>query len=1283
MDGHDGRLPVVGVEEDPIGKLLDSLGQPIEPTIELDRLARGKAELENLAADVALDELAGRALGDDPRLVHDNEPIAELLGFVHVVGRQDEGHPLLLEPIELVPEEVAGLRVEAGRRLVEEEEIGLVHEGSGDRQASLHPARERLHLGVGPIEELDEVEEGVGATPGLGPGKVEVAAVDDEVLPDGQLHVEGVLLWHDPEAGPDPRAVDGRIEAEDTKGAGGDRGDAADHPHRRGLPGPVRAEEAEGLPAADVEVDRVDSGESTEALRQPPGVDERKWLPSRHSAPQDSAEPVLPPNRGSSAPFSGSTTTGHPTSLARPPSVDIEAGDLPLPASESRVGGPEANLISTLEPSGLTSVAIPARRMVSGAGGGMAASHAASTRVRQKARRQALRHRRQSPMDFSRDKPLHALHSLDGQMTMRSSPDAPGRVISRSSLAIKTTATPPAVAVGSTGRTSRSPWPQTRYDEAPMDPYGIVDGVGDGKAPGRPGIPPTWTSSRKDAIGTAIGPSRVWFTVGNGIVNEVYWPHVDRPQVRDLGFLVADDAGFWAEVKRLPDRRVEWLAPGVPAVRTEFRHERFRLRLRICTDRDRDVLLVEAGLDAGAGDLRVYPLLAPHLGRSGADNTAWLVATTVGPAVVAERRPYAVALVAEPAPERGSVGFVGVSDGWQDFARNGRMTWAYGSAEAGNVAGMLEIRPNGRPIRLALGFGERPAQALVTAVASLQEPFEAHWARYEASWRSRAVPSSGDRTAAARLAGVPRHVVDCYERSIAVIRAHEDRVTRGAIAASLSIPWGEVGDDPGGYHLIWSRDLVEAAGALLAAGDLEAAARTFAYLAASQRPDGSWPQNQWIDGTAYWRGAQLDEIAFPILLARQLRDAGAFEGTSRRPPLVDPELATRTVRRAMTAIARNGPATGQDRWEEDAGLAPATLGPVIAALVAGSAFLEARASRAALELADDWNASLERWVYAPGSPLARRLGLSGTYVRIAPTDVLVGGPLDAPVAVRNRLAPGDRVSAVEMVSPDVLALVRFGLRDPHDPRIVETLTAVDATLRIDTPAGPVWRRYTGDGYGETEDGGPFRGVGVGRGWPLLTGERGHYVLAAGGDARPFLVAMAAMGGEAGLIPEQVWDGPPRAELGLVPGQPTGSARPLVWAHAEFVKLYRSILLGAPVDRPAGVLERWGGRTPTTNRQAWRLAHPIESIDRGETLRIELLEPALVHLSTDGWATVRDLAARDTGLGLWVVDLEPGVVGDAEAIVFTLYWTGSGRWEGRDFSVRVQSAPARAADHATA
>lgn len=67
---------------------------------------------------------------------------------------------------------------------------------------------------------------------------------------------------------------------------------------------------------------------------------------------------------------------------------------------------------------------------------------------------------------------------------------------------------------------------------------------------GAPGIGPTWSASAKDVVTTALGPSRLWTTVGLGIVNEVYWPSTGEPQIRDLGFIVADDHE-WFEVKRV------------------------------------------------------------------------------------------------------------------------------------------------------------------------------------------------------------------------------------------------------------------------------------------------------------------------------------------------------------------------------------------------------------------------------------------------------------------------------------------------------------------------------------------------------------------------------------------------------------------------------------------------------------------------------------------------------------------------------------------------------------
>ena len=257
-------------------------GQHLGPLADVLDARRGglvgagrEAQLEDLAGRVRLDQLAGRALGDDAALVHHDEAVAELLGLVHVVGRQHERDALLLEPVQAVPQDVAGLRVETGGRLVEEQQLGVVDQRAGDRHPPLHPARQRVDLARGPFRELHEVEQLGRAALALGPREVEVAAVDDQVLGDGQLVVELVGLRHDAEAGPDLAAVRGGLEAEHPQRPGGRRRRAADHPHRRGLAGPVRPEEPERLAAVDLDVDAVDRREVAEPLDELARLDQR------------------------------------------------------------------------------------------------------------------------------------------------------------------------------------------------------------------------------------------------------------------------------------------------------------------------------------------------------------------------------------------------------------------------------------------------------------------------------------------------------------------------------------------------------------------------------------------------------------------------------------------------------------------------------------------------------------------------------------------------------------------------------------------------------------------------------------------------------------------------------------------------------------------------------------------------------------------------------------------------------------------------------------------------
>jgi glucoamylase len=777
-------------------------------------------------------------------------------------------------------------------------------------------------------------------------------------------------------------------------------------------------------------------------------------------------------------------------------------------------------------------------------------------------------------------------------------------------------------------------------------------------APGRPGISPTWTSSAKDMVGGSLGPSRLWFTLGFGIVNEVYFPRADLPQIRDLGFIVADDQGFWSEVKRVGDYAIRYLAPGVPCVEIVHRHERYQLTLRVTSDPVRDALFVAVDLEGDAG-LRPYVLLAPHAGATGYDNCASVTDQGGRRVHCAPHGPGARALAAVDAGQqdamgRASAGYVGVSDGWQDFARNGRLTWAYPSAGPGNVALIAEL-PRSAVAVLAFGLSGRAAATV--ALSSLTRPFDnierqqiADWEGWRLRRETRVAPPTDIAPALAQ------HLIV----SATVLRCHLDKVYPGAMVASLSIPWGDSGDNRGGYHLVWPRDLVECAGALLAIGAYEEAQDTLRYLIATQERDGHWFQNQWLGGTPYWTGVQLDEAAFPVLLAAALHEHDQLDGAE----------VGEMVRKALSFIAASGPSTDQDRWEENAGVNAFTLATCIGALVAGSVFLPPAAAGWALELADFWNANIERWMTASDGDLCKQFGVERCFIRTAPARILADETATHDLLpLRNR---GDvpEIRAEQLIGTDFLHLVRFGLRSPDDPIIRASIKVADGLLKAEFPSGAAWRRYNHDGYGEHDDGRPFDGQGHGRAWPLLTGERGHFELVAGQDPEPYLAAMSAMASPGGMIPEQVWDGPPIPARRLEPGRPTGSAMPLAWAHAEFVKLVVSRSLGRPVDRPQAAWLRYGGKAPRAVHAFWFPHAPIVSIPAGARLAVALPQPAVVHWGLDGWTNVNDQTAEDSGLGFFAAVLPTSELRTGQSIQFTLRWTENGAWLDRDVHLVV-------------
>ena len=414
----------------------------------------------------------------------------------------------------------------------------------------------------------------------------------------------------------------------------------------------------------------------------------------------------------------------------------------------------------------------------------------------------------------------------------------------------------------------------------------------------------------------------------------------------------------------------------------------------------------------------------------------------------------------------------------------------------------------------------------------------------------------------------------------------------------------------------------------------------------------------------------MDETAFPILLVDLLRrEAGDQLGDLHRWwPM---------VRNAASFIVRNGPVTQQDRWEEDGGYSPFTLAVEIAALLAAAeiADLLGEVVPAAYlrDTADAWNDNIERWTYSIDGDLARQLDVEGYYVRIAPDSDGAASPLQGFVPIKNRPPGQGAVRASQVISPDSLALVRFGLRAPDDPRILNTLKVVDALLRAKLPQGPCWYRYNGDGYGEHDDGGPFDGTGIGRPWPLLAGERAHYEIAAGrpefADALLRLMEESPAGASR-LIPEQVWDGPPIPDLELFPGKPTGSACPLVWAHSEYIKLRRSLRDGRIFDQPPQTVQRYLVEKRRCLHFLWIFNNKVRTMPCGKILRIAVLKPATVHWSLDDWNTSFDTHTRDTELGVHVVDLPTDKLPVAHPAVFTFHWDADG-WEGVDYRVIVE------------
>jgi glucoamylase len=700
-------------------------------------------------------------------------------------------------------------------------------------------------------------------------------------------------------------------------------------------------------------------------------------------------------------------------------------------------------------------------------------------------------------------------------------------------------------------------------------------------APGAPGAIHVWAPADKHGFGTAHQlASNAWFTLRQGSLSEIYYPDLSTPGFRGLQFAVSDgNKLLQRETVDDDPRHIEPLAPGVTS-RVEplagslgFRQitqgTGWRLTKTWITDPARPAVLGRIHFESLKGrPLQLYVLADPAPGNDGNDDRG----ISPGMQLVGYDDVAASAVAATPAFTAVTSGYRGTaSDPWKDLEAD-RTLSGYDATEPGNVVQGARTALTGQrgsqDMTLAIGFGSNASGAGTVAADSLaagftaaQTAFDAGWVGYRATLKDPPKSVSSD----ARLRSL-------YEQSLLVLAASEDKLTnRGASIAAPNMAWiwGTLTLEPerrfsGPYHLVWPRDLYHVATAQKAAGDDAAAGRSLDFLWKVQKADGSFWQNTRVDGTEKWTTEQLDQVSLPIVLAWWLGRTSATDWSH--------------VERAADYVVANGPTTDNERWENQGGYSPNTIATEIAGLICAAEIArvngEPAKANAYRRLADSFEENVESWTATQNGPYSPR----PYYLRVTK---------DAQPNVGTTYGLGDNfnrpVDQREIVDNSFLGLVLFGAKKWNDQTVLNSLKVGDETsaypLKVNTASGPVWHRFTFDGYGEQADGGdwdlffdnPARQT-RGRLWPLLTGERGEYELIAGRTADPYLDTMANTANDGLMLPEQVWDDqPPPGEQS---GKGTRSATPLAWTHGQFVRLAWSIDAGKPIERPSIVACRY-------------------------------------------------------------------------------------------------------------
>ncbi|RDI70291.1 glycoside hydrolase family 15 protein [Halopelagius longus] len=738
-------------------------------------------------------------------------------------------------------------------------------------------------------------------------------------------------------------------------------------------------------------------------------------------------------------------------------------------------------------------------------------------------------------------------------------------------------------------------------------------------APSGPEHRPRWTTGEKYGVGTVADhtsedPSRLWFTLTEGALTEVRFPRVDLMNLRTLDFLVADaddDSTYTArthnETRRDDDAdTIERTAEMVEDEALCYRHtvtetgdgrgHEWTLTVEYVTDPEHDALLADVSFESDDdNEYELYSVADTALVNTGATDRALRLGQMGTYHLVArdadayDQRGETEPLLIDEEGEEYSVALAMTSAGRFDWATvgvagsehlaglfsEGDLPTPQDGVDNENVVLVGRIGIGNRLSEtLALGFAENAdtAAALGEAAGALTRGYETAYRAYCDSWAD----FLADKELPVAVAD-DEELANQYRACLMTLRAVEDKTFLGAGIASPSVPWGEAvtaEEAKGyGYNFVWSRDLYQVFTVFEAVGDVQTAIDALEYIYEFQQDErGFIPQNTYLNGRTRWGGEQMDNISFPSVMAYMLAENGVeFD---------DVDYDYVNVKRSADYVARNGPPTAQERWEEEAGYSPSSIAAEIAGLAcaASVAIDEGHDADALiwLALADDWTERVEEWCATTTG--TERHEHTPYYVRVTRDGDPDAGHL------RTLANNGPTLDEREIIDGGFLELTRLGIK-PHDDEVIEnSVREMDDTIRVDTPHGPAFYRYNGDGYGERErgdEGAPWsiESKGKGRLWPIFTGERGEYELLAGTDEGPLspenlLRTMAGFANSGRMLAEQVWDREHATDYNWEFGEGTGAATPLAWSMAQFVRLAHGVEAGEPVETPAFVRRRY-------------------------------------------------------------------------------------------------------------